>query len=188
MLLFAHTGITTGVALLTQKLIDRRKRGIQYTAKLRNQEAGVIDFRLLLLGSLLPDIIDKPVGIFFFNDEIGNGRIFSHTLLFFIVITGIAVWLCRWKQNPGMAAVAFGVFTHLLLDSMWVYPLTLFWPLLGNFEKSDTGGWLQDIWRWLFTEPEYYIPEIIGLAILVPVSINVLKKRRLGVFFRDGRV
>jgi hypothetical protein len=36
------------------------------------------DIRLLILGSLLPDLIDKPLGHIILPEN--NGRIFAHTL------------------------------------------------------------------------------------------------------------
>jgi hypothetical protein len=49
-------------------------------------------YGLLLLGSMLPDIIDKLVGMWLWPDDISNGRIFSHTLLLSIIILAAGVW------------------------------------------------------------------------------------------------
>ena len=46
-----------------------------------------VDIRLLAIGSLLPDIIDKPVGQVFFRGTFSDGRIFSHTLLFLALVS-----------------------------------------------------------------------------------------------------
>ena len=39
------------------------------------------DLFLLVVGSLLPDIIDKPLGLILYHG-FGNGRLYAHTLLF----------------------------------------------------------------------------------------------------------
>jgi hypothetical protein len=205
MLLFAHAGLATAAVLIVQKITFPRRSEVQgrTNVKTDEQNTGIIlnseicrtwdfwtniDFRLVMVGSLLPDIIDKPVGTFFFKDVVGNGRIYFHTLLTLIVLSAIAYGMYRKWRDSRLLTLAFGVFTHLLLDSMWLYPRTLFWPLLGNFEKSDTSGWLQDLWHWLFTEPEYYIPEIIGLTLLVIIGIYLVKQRRVGVFLKQGKL
>jgi membrane-bound metal-dependent hydrolase YbcI (DUF457 family) len=85
------------------------------------------------LGAVLPDLIDKPVGHIIFAQSIGFGRIYSHTLLFFILIllAGLACW--RWWKNPFFLALAVGVMSHQVLDLMWNEPANWFWPLYGPF-------------------------------------------------------
>lgn len=97
-----------------------------------------IDMRLLLVGSLLPDIIDKPVGMFFFRDSLSNGRIFCHTLLFLILVTVAGLYFYRRYSKTWLLAFSFGTLTHLVFDQMWRTPQTLFWPLFGlPFERAD---------------------------------------------------
>jgi len=90
------------------------------------------------LGSLLPDIIDKPVGQFFFRDTFSNGRIFCHTLLFLILITLAGLCLYRSRGKTWLLGFSFGTFMHLIQDQMWLEPRTFLWPLYGfAFEKID---------------------------------------------------
>jgi len=89
----------------------------------------------LALGSMLPDIIDKPLGLLAFGTA-EQGRTFGHTLLFLIVLATLAVYL----KNLRLASVSFGVLAHLVLDSMWKSPAILFWPLLGNFPRAQDLG------------------------------------------------
>ncbi len=70
---------------------------------------------------------------------------------------------------------------HLVLDSMWETPQTLFWPLLGwrfpaSTESSWT-GWIANMFEGLKHDPVTYIPEVIGFFIVVGV-ISVLIKDR----------
>ncbi|MFC2010661.1 metal-dependent hydrolase [Chloroflexota bacterium] len=50
---------------------------------------------------------------------------FTHTLLFFILITLSGLWLYKWRSQTWLLVLSFGVFTHLLLDQMWSSPSTL---------------------------------------------------------------
>ena len=182
MLLFAHPGITLGAATL---FADAVKRKPSWFAPLSRY----LDIRWLLVGSLLPDIIDKPIGQYIFKDTFDNGRIFSHTLLFFIIISAIGVFLYIKQRRTWMLALASGVFTHLILDEMWQTPATLFWPWLGfRFPSVDLEGWARNVWEALFSDPGVYIPEVIGLVILLVLGIYLLKRRGLIVFLKRGKV
>ena len=86
MLLLAHTGITLGAAHL---LFNTASRAFSTPARRdtkaspvgaerptsnaahetkRRSVMGRIDYRLVVIGSMLPDIIDKPVGSLLFRD------------------------------------------------------------------------------------------------------------------------
>ena len=182
MLLFAHTGITLGAATLFADAVNRKPSWFASLSR-------YLDIRWLLVGSLLPDIIDKPVGQYIFRDAFNNGRIFSHTLLFFIVISTVGIFLYKKQRRTWLLALAAGTFTHLLLDEIWQTPVTLFWPLLGfSFPREELAGWASDIWSALFSEPRVYIPEIVGLVILLVLGIYLIKRRGLGAFLKNGKV
>jgi len=65
MLLFAHVGL----ALASARFFNS------------------VSLAFLALGSMLPDIIDKPLGHIFLASSLGYGRIYSHTLLFLTIAT-----------------------------------------------------------------------------------------------------
>jgi inner membrane protein len=76
MLILAHTGITLGAAaVIASTAKDRRLIPKSWLSPFRAL-SGYLDIRLLLVGSVLPDIIDKPVGLYFFRESLGSGRIY----------------------------------------------------------------------------------------------------------------
>ena len=88
-----------------------------------------------------------------------------------------------------MLALSAGTFMHLILDEMWQTPQTLFWPLLGfSFPKEDLEGWVSNIWKALFSDPHLYIPEVVGLVVLLVLGIYLLKRRGVIKFLKGGRV
>ena len=160
MLIFGHTGLTLGAAVVLNSVLGKRDHPAIRVNGLKGQcqpslrmppaqnsisvnswlysLANRIDIRLLLIGSLLPDIIDKPVGQFFFRDTFSNGRIFCHTLLFLILISLGGLYLYYNRKKTWLLVLSFGTFTHLILDAMWRTPRTLLWPLYGlSFERVD---------------------------------------------------
>ncbi len=175
MLALAHTGLTAGGAWLVSRSIPVLGKRI--------------DFRLLLLGSMLPDIIDKPLGIYLLSEQIGNGRIYGHTLLFLILLLITGVILYAKHDQASLMVVAAGVLCHILLDQMWQNPQTLFWPLLGiHFERYESAEWLSGIIENLTTRPDVYIPEIIGAALLIYLLFYLVRRRRLQGFIRNGHI
>ncbi len=183
MLMFGHPGITLGVATIVVGAANRAP-AIKWFASLSRY----IDIRILLVGSLLPDIIDKPVGQFFFRETFSNGRIFSHTLLFFIVLAAAGFYLFKRHRQVWLLTLAAGAFSHLVLDFMWNAPGTLFWPLLGlEFEKEELTNWLGNIFKALFSHPGNAIPEIVGLGVLVWFGLTLVFRKKVGVFLKFGR-
>ena len=207
MLVFGHTGITLGAATLLAGVLGHSR--CHNTTKNRAMEsishhpqvipnrkvlrltllASRIDIRLLLVGSLLPDIIDKPVGHFFFREIFSNGRIFCHTLLFLILVTVAGIYLYRCHNKTWLLPFSFGTLTHLIFDQMWLTPHTLFWPLLGfTFERSDISNWIPNIFHALLTDPVVYIPELVGAIILIWFAWLLFRRGNIHLFIKYGQV
>lgn len=140
-----------------------------------------------MLGSMLPDL-DKIIGIYLFP-QISNGRIFLHTLLFLALITLVGLVVYRfWRRTWGLVLAA-GTLSHLLLDSMWRSPRTLFWPFLQkSFTAVPTEDWLGTIWQRLLAEPGLYIPEIAGGLVLLWFGVWVFRHRQAKSLLFTGRV
>jgi hypothetical protein len=210
MLVFGHTGIALGAAVLLAGVLTRRhipksledETAVSTPADSHVQESAVsqrisilgrlaeqIDLRLLLVGSLLPDIIDKPVGQFFFRDVFSNGRIFSHTLLFLIMVTLAGLWLYQRYTKNWLLVLAFGILTHLICDQMWRSPRTLLWPIYGlSFERMDLTQWASNTFYALQTNAQVYVPELVGVVVLMWFAIDLVCRGRVIAFIKTGRV
>jgi len=208
-----HAGITLGAAVLLtgavtssgsartgrSEVIEPPRRSAE-TAPASNRTTSerqswltslgsYVDIRILLIGSLLPDIVDKPLGVFLFPETFSSGRIFCHTLLFLIMMTLAGVYVYRRYRKMWLLVLSFGAFMHLVLDQMWLTPRTLFWPLYGfTFEPADITDWIQDMLYALFTDPRVYVPELLGAGILIWFVVALLQRRRFCPFIRHGQV
>ena len=141
MLLLGHLGIGLGLAWL-----------------LSWKSPTSVDYRLVLFGAILPDLIDKPLGIFL---GIG-GRTWSHTFLFLYAILALSFV----PRLTFLRLVGFGVATHLLLDQMWSLPQIILYPAYGwTFPRQS---FTPDVWfDALLHDPYVQFGEVAGVAILV---------------------
>ena len=77
------------------------------------------------VGSILPDLIDKPLGQIVLAGSVNFGRIYFHSLIFLLafIIAGVLIW---WKYRSFIGiALALGVLSHQVLDRMWAEYLEL---------------------------------------------------------------
>jgi len=203
MLPFAHVGIALGAAMLMARAVphaasSERPGGHGGSAGAEPGSARdgwiprlarCLEVRFLLVGSLLPDFIDKPVGTFLFRDTFGSGRIFCHTLLFTLVLAVPGVYLHLKRKGTWLAALATGCFTHLVLDAMWLDARTLLWPLYGvTFERTDLEGWIPHILDALVTKPNVFVPELVGLVVVTWFGWILVHRKTLRAFVRHGRI
>ena len=82
-----------------------------------------IDHRLVIVGALLPDIVDGVTG----------GVWFLHTLLFPIVGLGVVMGATVGRRllRRRLLAIPIGAFFHLIFDFVWTDRSTFWWPVDG---------------------------------------------------------
>jgi inner membrane protein len=187
MFVFGHVGVTWGGTLLLSRLWRRLPVLGAGTATDRPLVAA-IDYRFVILGSILPDLIDKPLGVFILADELSNGRVFAHSLLFVLLLLAAAlVW---WRTaGPVLSCLALGSAAHLILDRLWRDPETLFWPLLQlRPERQDVSDWPQQMLEHLFATPYVYVSEVVGAVIVAALLASLAARGGLRTFARSGRM
>jgi inner membrane protein len=199
MLPLGHMGITLGAALLPDALASRWHGPSTQPAEptrqcVRTRQSQLplvsrVDLRLLLLGSLLPDIIDKPVGQVIFQDTFNNGRIFCHTLLFVVLVALAGFFMYRRRRATGLLAISFGVFMHVVLDGMWFEHEALLWPFWGwAFPERDLDNYLGSTLDGLISNPATYVPELIGGLILACFALLLVRRNGVRTFVKRGRL
>jgi inner membrane protein len=171
-MLFWHLGVTSAIVFLT--LGARR-----------------IDFRVVLLGSILPDLIDKPIGRIFFERQFQSSHLFGHTLLFVTVLLLAIQLLLRGKTARTWFILPIAALIHLALDGMWSHPVTLFWPLFSTrFPPEPVASYWHEVLLRPLVHPWVLVQELIGLAILVYMAraFGLQDRARLSRFLRDGQL
>lgn len=180
MIFFGHLGITTGVIKTYEKIFYKDK-------DLNNKVS--VDYRLVLVGSILPDIIDKPIGAYLFRSTFHNSRIFAHTLAFSVMLILIGTYFLYKHRKSNILLLGTCSSIHLILDSMWLYPAILFWPYFGlKFPTRPEGNWINSGIIRLLTDPSYYLSEIIGFFIIAYYFIRLIKNKQIKAFISQGKL
>jgi len=196
MFVFGHVGITTAAAIMGDILLSTKSPGEDEKPGFRTKlsafmnrlrsSTGNIDYRLVVIGSMLPDIIDKPLFLLLADRGVSlSGRDYGHTLLFHLVLLAGSLLLLRYKK-PWLLVITLSSFVHLIFDRMWEVPVTLFWPFLGSLPVGETTYWASNMWNDLVSVPKVYIPEIIGLVALLFLAYRIVKNRGVVRFIRNG--
>ncbi len=133
------------------------------------------------VGAVLPDLVDKPLGYLILGEEIGNGRIFLHTLLFLLIVVTVGLFALWRQRSPLFLALGIGIGTHQVLDLMWEQPREWFYPLLGSFTPLDHEDWflkaliqeLQNPAEWI----SFFLICLLLLPIILPSVGNWINQR-----------
>lgn len=82
------------------------------------------DYRMLVVGALVPDLVDGPFG----------GARWAHTLLGAVIVLAAVMLATRGHRHVrrSLLAVPIGMFAHLVSDGMWARTETFWWPFFGR--------------------------------------------------------
>ena len=147
-----HLAVTWGLGRLFQK---------------NDPDLAKLDYRLLALNSMGPDIIDKPLALFVFT-KAETSQLVAHSLLFNAILLSL-ILLFRPKALPYVLAFVF----HLVADRMWRHTESFWWPLFGwtkfwDFKPMNTPESMLKIYIDIITRyPQVYIIEIIAIIYLL---------------------
>jgi hypothetical protein len=110
-----------------------------------------IDYRLVLLGAVLPDLIDAPFG----GARVMHSVTASVALLAIVMLATIG----RRPLRRRLLALVIGVFLHLVVDGAWTDAKVFWWPFGGlSFDDAPLPSVARGWWN---------VPlELIGLGVL----------------------
>jgi len=165
MLLFGHIGLTLGIFYLLSVLTKRK-----------------FSYPLIIIGSILPDIIDKPLGRIIL--PLGSGRLIGHTLVFLLILIIIGISLISIGFYWQMLTLALADALHLIEDRMWEQPAILFWPLLGGFhfhKAISINEYILDLLQGLHPSLSIsFVSEVAGFLILLAYFAVQVRKHFRG--------
>ncbi|WP_093795998.1 metal-dependent hydrolase [Sporomusa acidovorans] len=143
---------------------------------------------MCLVGSLLPDLIDKPVGILSAGNHIFI-KSFGHSLFFLVLLYNISKLLRNNRHRSLCLTLWIGSILHDLFDLMWHFPKVLFWPVpLPNLPEEPYGPWGQTIYFGEFHFQLLLVLEFVGGFILLVTFIKLLFENRIKHFLKTGEI
>jgi hypothetical protein len=131
--------------------------------------AADVDYRLVALAAMGPDLIDKPLAWAYFYKRYKAAVLFAHTLL---TNLGVFFWMAR-RAGKAQWPYAAAFLGHALLDRLWYYPDTFYWPLRGwrfhvwGKRGSEQAGIGKAYWVTFTRRPELWGWELGGLLALL---------------------
>ncbi len=149
-----------------------------------------MDLRFLMLGAVLPDLIDTPIGLIFY-ESLRSVRLFTHSLVLAgLLMTWIVLATRRGRPRKRWMPIAIGVLIHLFLDAMWADPETLWWPILGFDFSSNAATSAAELARGVFSNPWVWGGEVAGVAYLATLGYRsgFADRRARREFFATGVV
>lgn len=178
MIFFGHLGIPLSVLQIYEEKVCKSK----------NEFLEHIDYRVFLIGTILPDLIDKPIYLYF-HRSIGTSQSFGHTLIFLISMLLTGLILYKRHKKPFLITLAIGVFAHQGLDFVTMNYENFLWPLFGFrfisgrfYETTIFEKFTRDI-----SSPYYLFGELIGFPITAYYFIRLFKEKKFINFIMRGR-
>lgn len=146
-----------------------------------------VDYRIVAVASLLPDIIDKPIGRIFFRHRFDSGRLFAHTLIVNLALFCVIFFL-RGRIKRTAVLIPISSLLHIAEDGVWSEPRLFWWPFFGTtFPKDPVEGGLFAFLN-PFNNPAVLVQDAIGLALIVWLlaSHRLLSRDGVRAFIRTG--
>lgn len=186
MLFAGHIGLTLAAAKyapLAIRDVNRRIRPPHGIHTFRPSWAEWIDDRALIIGSLLPDIVDKPLALFIAPTLVGHSlRNYGHTLVFALVLLAITVTLSAWTKRRWPVVLGLASAGHLVLDLMWFSHRILLWPFsVSTFSPRSIHQWGPD------PDILYLGAEALGSLVIAWVGLRLIVNRNVGRWLLTGQ-
>lgn len=133
-----------------------------------------VDVRFLLLGAILPDLVDLPLGTLIFADRYSTGELWFHSLIVpTIYMVVVLVATRRGRRRRAWMALGVGWLFHLLLDGMWVNDEVFLWPFFGWEIPPGTAPFWPLAWERALADPWRWTAGAVGLGYLVWLWIRL---------------
>jgi len=145
------------------------------------------DYRWILAGALLPDLIDKPLAFLIDPDFVNNSlRNVGHSVVGGLALLALGRAVARSWRWASVGTFGVALAAHLVMDQMWRMPEVLFWPGLGfELPPGDVpfSHWARVHLRELPMSPAAFI----GIGILIVFVGNMFRRRSVTRFMLTGR-
>lgn len=183
MLIAGHIGLTVGVVKIYEKM----------TKKNSTKDSNFIDYRIVVLGSILPDIIDKPLVQIIYGLRNHDGHLIAHSFIFSVLLIALGIIIFFTKKNKNVLLLGFCSLIHQLFDKAILLPNIFLLPNVNssNFILLKRLEFVHNITLPIYTrfpylrdtmtyfeKPYVFISEVIGFIIIVYFICKLLKSKK----------
>jgi hypothetical protein len=138
-----------------------------------------VDYRLVAVGSLLPDLVDRVQRrVLRMQGASPHQHFIGHTLLFNLPLLAAGNYLLRREGDSRLLSVSAAAMTHLLVDPVIRSPGTLLWPLFG-FRFPEARG---------LPPGPTAVSQVAAAAVVLATLVTLLRRNRLRRFISSGRL
>ncbi len=190
-----HVAFACGAVWLGARLLDRARQdeGVpqpvaagtaqaqaasREAATRRFSIAEAIDYRLVALGALLPDLIDKPIVWVLFPNPNAGGHHIGHSLFVGLALLLFGFYLFARRGKAGLALVGAAHLSHVLSDSLTHVPRSLLWPFIS----------LDIPWNGILLRASNIGAEVVAFAVLLFTLRALWTHGRLKRVIYEGRL
>lgn len=179
MFVFGHVGLSIG-AFSAYSWAD---------GKWLERSLHQIDYRAVIVGAMLPDIVDKPLGLWIAPELVDHSlRSIAHGLVFGLLLLGVGGLFLMARRGPWPMLLGIASSGHLILDRMWSNPTIILWPFLGwefAAEYPGIGEWASGHLTNLLTFFTDF-PELLGFLAIVGFTAQILRPGNFRRFLATG--
>jgi len=173
MLPLSHIGFTTAAVKVLEKGLRLHR----------------IDYRTLIVASLLPDLIDKPLAGLLAGSYEYESRSFGHSFAFLGCVGLLMAILWLWNRSLWVFPVFLGVLFHDALDVMWLHPDVFFWPIAGwQFPKAVNEAWQGFVQMGGYKIKQLDFLDNISVLVLLYFFMRIALGGKIIDFFRKGKL
>ena len=137
-----------------------------------------IDYRFVVLGALLPDLIDKPLVWWIVPSDQAGGHHIGHALLFSAALIAAGLLLSHRAGDNRLLLLGIGSLSHVLIDSTTHIPRSLLWPFVT----------LHIEWSKLLVGSTNIAGEFFGSIVVLALGWRLWRAGKLEPALRYGRL
>lgn len=150
-----------------------------------------VDVRFLLLGAILPDLIDLPIGTVLLADRYSTGELWFHSLtVASLYMIAVLLLTRRGRRRRAWMALGIGWLFHLVLDGMWTSQEVFLWPFFGWEIPAGEAPYWPLAWERALSDPWRWVKGAIGLGYLVwlYIAVGLTSRERRSATMETGRL
>lgn len=150
-----------------------------------------VDIRFLVVGTIIADLVDMPIGTVILADRFSTGELWFHSLIVpTVYMVAVLLFTRRGRTRRAFMALGVGWLFHLLLDGMWTDQNVFLWPFFGVEIPPGESPYWPLAWERAMSDPWRWIEEALGIGYLIWLwlALGLSDRQRRVLTIQTGRL